>query len=340
MAVTFWVTSDCNLSCKYCYEGEEKKKLYMSKEVVDKSIDYIFNNFNYIDKENFVVQIHGGEPFMAFDSIKYLVSSLKKECKIRNINVSFATTTNATILNDEMINFIKKEIEYITVSIDGTKETHDKMRPFKNGNGSHGLALKNSMKLVESGKDVRVRTTFDSNNVYDLYKDIKFLIDNGFRCIVPAPNLFDKSWKQEDVNLLEEQMIKIKKYLEDKKDVLVSLVDKNTYGFKGPCSGGETSLHIYPDGGLYPCIMVAGNNEFCIGDIYVGIDQEKKNNFLSYSNKINIECEGCALYSFCSATRCKIINKLITNSYCSPSPVECAIENVRYKVNLLHTVKS
>lgn len=80
------------------------------------------------------------------------------------------------------------------------------------------------------------------------------MIDNRFKCIVPAPNLFDKNWKKEDISILEEEMIKIKRYLEDKKDVLVSLVDKNTYGFKGVCSGGETSLHIYPDGKLYPCI--------------------------------------------------------------------------------------
>lgn len=85
--------------------------------------------------------------------------------------------------------------------------------------------------------------------------------------------------------------------------------------------------------------MVAGNNEFCIGDIYTGVDIEKKNNLLNYSKKINIECEGCDLYDFCDATRCKIINKLITKSYCVPSPVECAIENVKYKVNLLHVSK-
>lgn len=55
--------------------------------------------------------------------------------------------------------------------------------------------------------------------------------------------------------------------------------------------------------------------------------------------KINIECEGCALYNFCDATRCKLIKKLITNSYCAPPPINCTIENIKYKVNLLHTSK-
>ncbi|MCT4507721.1 MAG: radical SAM protein [Tepidibacter sp.] len=338
MSVTFWVTSDCNLNCKYCYEGSDKLKSYMSKDIVDKSIEYMFNNFKYINKDDFRVQIHGGEPFLAFDTIKYLVNRLKKECRDRGINVSFATTSNATVLNDEIINFIINEISYITVSIDGIKETHDKMRPFKNGKGSHKIVLENTLKLFEFSSNIRIRNTFDSTSVVNLYNDIKFLIDQGFKCIVPAPNLFDKNWGEREVHILENQMKQIKEYIKDKKDLLVSIVDKNTYSFKGYCTGGETSLHIYPNGKLYPCIMVAGNDDFCIGDIYSGIDINKKDNLLSYSKKINPECEGCRLYNFCSATRCKFINKLITNNYCLPSPIECAIENLKYKINLIEDI--
>lgn len=170
----------------------------MSRNIVDKSIDQIFSYSKYIDKDSFMVLLHGGEPFLAFDIIKYIVARLKKECMDRGIKISFATTTNATILNDEMINFIIQEIPNITVSLDGTKETHDKMRPFKNGNGSHKIALENSLKLLKHLPNIRLRTTFDSTSIGSLYQDIKFLIDNGFKYIVPAPNLFDKDWSKKD----------------------------------------------------------------------------------------------------------------------------------------------
>ncbi|ARC83167.1 radical SAM additional 4Fe4S-binding SPASM domain protein [Clostridium argentinense CDC 2741] len=335
MSVTFWVTSDCNLNCKYCYEGSDKHKKYMSRNIVDKSIDQIFSYSKYIDKDSFMVLLHGGEPFLAFDIIKYIVARLKKECMDRGIKISFATTTNATILNDEMINFIIQEIPNITVSLDGTKETHDKMRPFKNGNGSHKIALENSLKLLKHLPNIRLRTTFDSTSIGSLYQDIKFLIDNGFKYIVPAPNLFDKDWSKKGLDILEEQMRLLKKYIKDKKDVSVSILDRDLFSLKGSCTGGKSTFNIYPNGELYPCTMAAGNKEFCIGNIYDGIDINKRDKLLSYSEKTNLECEGCTLYNFCIGPRCKIINKLLTNDYLSASPVHCAIENLQYKVNIL-----
>lgn len=335
MDISLWVTSDCNLNCKYCYEGLEKKKQYMTRDVVDKSIDYTFKYLKNICESDFRVQIHGGEPFLAFEIIKYIVVKFKEECKKRNIKVSFLTTTNATIMNDEIIEFIKNEMPAISVSLDGTKETHDIVRVYKNGQGSHDIALENALKLLDNSVKIRVRNTFDSNSVSNLYKDIKFLIEKGFKCIVPAPNLFDKNWDVEKMKILENQIKKIKEYTKEKDDVLLSLTDKSLYKIKGSCTGGKSSLNIYPDGSIYPCTMVTGNKEFCIGDIYSGVNIRKRDDLLSYSKHVNKECEGCRIYNYCNGTRCKLVNKLITNDYCKPSAVQCAIERLNYKLNIV-----
>lgn len=335
MDVSLWVTSDCNLNCKYCYEGLEKEKQYMSKDIVDKSIDYAFKYLEYIDKNDFRVQIHGGEPFLAFDIIKYIVSRFKEECKKRDIKVSFLTTTNATIMNDEIIEFIKKEIPVISISLDGTKETHDAVRVYKNGKGSHDIALKNSLELLKNSVKVRVRNTFDSKSVTNLYEDMKFLIEKGFKCIVPIPNLFDKNWDEESVKILEEQIKRIKSYTKNKDDILMSITDKKLYKSKGLCTGGKFSLNIYPDGSIYPCTMVTGNKEFCIGDVYNGVNIKKRDDMLDYSRQINEECKGCKLYNYCNGTRCKIKNKLITGDYCKPPVMQCAMERINYRLNVI-----
>ena len=337
MTATFWVTSDCNLSCKYCYEGDSKLKLNMSKDTVDKSIEFIFNYFKDICEDELVIPIHGGEPFLAFDTIKYIVHRMKKECEKREINVYFATTTNATILTDEMVEFIVKEIPNISVSIDGDKNTHDKMRPFKNGNETHKIVLENTNKLFDYLPNMRIRITFDSTTVNNLFNDIKFLIDEGFKYIVPAQDFYDKNWDKDKLDILENEMRKIKEYIKEKEDISISIIDKSLYKFKGKCDGGRSSINIYPNGELYPCTLVVGNEEFCIGDIYKGIDVEKRDAILSHSNISNPECEGCDLYHFCTGPRCKIINKLITNSYYNSSPIECEIENIKYKINLLES---
>lgn len=334
MSTTFWVTTNCNLNCKYCYEGEDKLNKVMSKEVIDKAIDFTLDNLNNNEK-NFKVAIHGGEPFLAFDKMKYIVSEFKDRCKALEKNIIFLTTTNATILNDEIINFIINEMPDITVSIDGTKETHDKNRPFKGGKGSHDIAMENSLKLLNILPNIRLRMTFDSGSVANLYKDVKYLIDLGFKFIVPAPNLFDQNWDVEHVKILENQINQIKKYIGNREDVNISLTDKEMYKIKGNCNGGKNGFHIYPDGKLYPCILAGGSKEFEIGDIFNGVNIIKRDSILSHSKNLNPDCDGCKLYSYCDGPRCKIINKLVTNNYYSAPPMQCALENLKYKINLL-----
>lgn len=330
MSATFWVTANCNLGCKYCYEGEDKPSNVMSKDVIDKAINFIINKYEKVE-DNLVIRIHGGEPLLEFKSIKYIVESFKKKSK--NLKIRFAITTNGTILNDEMLEFIKNEIVDVTVSIDGDIDTHNNMRPFKNGKGSHSIVMKNSQILNENIKSLRVRMTFDSDTVFNLYNDVKYLIESGFRCIVPAPNLFDKNWDLDHVNALEAEMYKIKEYLSDKKNIFVSIVDKPDYISKGNCSGGINNFHIYTDGNIYPCIVSVGNKEFSIGNIVNGINKNNLKKILSYSTKVNPECEGCSLVNYCDGSRCKIVNKIITNNYEIPSSMHCALENLRYKVS-------
>jgi len=338
MPAIFWVTTRCNLNCKYCYEGKNKYEKSMSKDVVDRAIEYTLDYFKdrETDKKELIVPIHGGEPFLEFGTIKYVVKKFREQCDKKSTKLLFCTTTNGTLLNDEMIDFIVKEMIDVTVSIDGTKKTHDKMRPFKSGEGSHDIVLKNVYKLIKYKPNIRIRMTFDSDTVCSLFEDIKYLIDRGFKVIVPAPNLFDPNWDDEHVAILEDQIRKIKEYANGRKDLLISIIDGNLYFPKGYCRGGDTSFHIYPDGKIYPCILSAGNDEFCIGDIYNGINELKRDYLLGFSKIRNPDCYGCKLYNYCDGPRCKIVNKIITGDYFSSPPMNCALENLQYKINLLN----
>lgn len=332
MYVTLWVTTDCNLNCRYCYEGINKTNKIININTIDKSIEFIMNYFNFQDIIEFNLNIHGGEPFLAFDEIKYLVYRFKEVLKNNSINVLYTTTTNATLFNDEIIEFIVNEIPDITISLDGTKSTHDKMRPFKNGKGSYDRVKKNSLNLLKYLPNLRVRMTFDSNTVHNLYEDVKSLIDLGFRFIVAMPNLYDKNWSTEHINILEEQIKCIEEYQSSFDNVFINLTENKKYFSNGVCNGGKTHFQIYPDGKIYPCIVSAGNDEFQIGDIYNGIDYKKRDSILEKSYQLNQVCYGCKIYNYCDGTRCKIINKLITNNYYIPPHMVCALENLQYKM--------
>ncbi len=325
MSFTLWVTSDCNLKCKYCYEGE-KNTIKMNKKIVDDAISFGMKNFMKENEEK-TFCIHGGEPFLEFDTIKYIVERIKHLCK--DEKPTFLTTTNATILNDEILDFIINEMPDITVSLDGNKNIHDLNRVFISGKGSHDIALKNSLRLLEHLPNIRVRMTFNTKTVDSLFESVKYLIEKGFKVIVPAPDLFDKNWNYSHIKILKEQILLIKEYTKDKEDLLISIID-NTYTKKCNCKGGVNSVHIYPDGKLYPCILTGGIEEFCIGNIYDGIDTDKVSYFEEINKQKNPSCVGCEIYNYCDGSRCKIINKLINDNYLMPSAMLCNIENLKY----------
>ena len=149
MTYTIWVTTNCNLNCKYCYEGSDKPSLNLSEETANEIIKYIVNDFKNNTDAELIINFHGGEPFLNFKAIKYIIENLKMIYKNSNISLEFLATTNMTILNNEILELIKKDIKDITISIDGTKKTQNLMRPFKNGTGSYDIVVENSRKILE-----------------------------------------------------------------------------------------------------------------------------------------------------------------------------------------------
>ena len=109
------IAHDCNLRCKYCFadEGEYKgcRKL-MSAEIGKKAIDFVIEKSG--PRKNIEVDLFGGEPLMAFDAVKEIVEYAKKQEKLHNKNIRFTMTTNATLLNDEIMDYLDKNMECLS----------------------------------------------------------------------------------------------------------------------------------------------------------------------------------------------------------------------------------
>lgn len=331
MAYMIWVTGACNLRCKYCYEGIKKTSCHMTKKTAYKTFDFIKKDFKLTSQQELLVNFHGGEPFLRMDIMEYFINSLKQyfdnKCK-----VVFSTTTNATLLSAEAIRFIVKNNMDITVSLDGKKEFHDQSRVFMNGSGSFEKALHNSLKLLEENKNLRVRMTVNTDNVIGLSDNIEFLVQQGFKVIVPGIDIFDKRWDEESVKILKKEIQKAKKMYINFPDIRISLCEPLNY-CGAYCSVGKNTKHIYYNGNIYPCTVVCGNDEFYIGNIKYGIDEKKiekmqKNIYTGY--KI---CKECDLKGYCSAARCILINKLVTGNYQRPTEIECNLTHILYEVN-------
>jgi uncharacterized protein len=327
-----WMTTDCNLRCKYCYKGQDKPHMQLNRQKCNDILDYIRRDLKNHQDTELLIDFHGGEPFLRFEEMQYLVHNILKEYEGYK-KVVFGTTTNATLVTEEILNFIVQYIPDITVSLDGTKQIHDFFRPFRNGSGSYDTVMENSFKILEQLPNIRVRMTYNAESVKYLAEGVIELIEKGYKIIVPAADLFDRNWNDGAIHEVKNQISIIKDYLKGNSEVTISICEAVSLTKKTTCKGGITGQNIYPDGSIYPCMMAGGVTEFQIGDIYKGLDMMLIENILLHNDESHPECLGCGLYTSCNGNRCKIINKMITGSYSYPSEVECEINHVLYQVN-------
>ena len=167
-ALCLHIAHDCNLACRYCFaeEGEyHGRRALMSFEIGKKALDFLIANSG--SRRNLEVDFFGGEPLMNWQVVKDLVKYGREQEKIHNKNFRFTLTTNGVLLNDEIMEFCNKEMANVVLSVDGRKEIHDYMRPFRKGAGSYDLIIPKFQKFAESRNQEKyyVRGTFTYSSV-------------------------------------------------------------------------------------------------------------------------------------------------------------------------------
>ena len=297
-ALCLHIAHDCNLACQYCFaeEGEyHGKRELMSYEVGKKALDFLVANSG--NRRNLGVDFFGGEPLMNFQVVKDLVAygrSLEKE---HDKNFRFTLTTNGVLLDDDIMEFANKEMGNVVLSIDGRKEVHDRMRPFRKGAGSYDLIVPKFQKFAESRHQDKyyVRGTFTHNNL-DFSKDVLHLADLGFKQISVEPVVAQDT---DSYAIREEGLPQL---MEEYENLALEMVrrhgteeDFNFFHFMidlegGPCvakrlsgcGSGTEYLAVTPTGDLYPCHQFVGNTDFLMGNVDDGVvNTELRNEFKS-----------------------------------------------------------
>ena len=316
-ALCLHIAHDCNLACEYCFAGEGEyhgRRALMSVEVGKKALDFLVANSG--SRVNLEVDFFGGEPLMNWETVKALVEYGRSLERSHNKKFRFTLTTNGVLLDDEVLEFANKEMANIVLSIDGRKEIHDKMRPFRGGQGSYDVIIPKFQKVAESRGQERyyVRGTYTHNNL-DFSQDVLHLADLGFKQISVEPVVAQPSDNyaitEADIPKLREEYDRLAAEMIRRK--------KEGRGFNffhfmidlsgGPCvakrlsgcGSGTEYLAVTPWGDLYPCHQFVGNEKFLMGNVEEGILREDiRDQFKCCNVYAKEKCKKCFAKFYCS----------------------------------------
>lgn len=220
--ITLEVNQICNLRCDYCYLGE-KSNQRMTEEIAHKSLQIAFLNVEKHRDRRLWVDFVGGEAFLSFPLLQNLVEYIEKEAKKRNVNVSYSATTNGTVMNKDMLEWLVKYRFQLKLSIDGNKETHDKNRKTLSGIGSYQSIMKNMHYFKEyeekSSKYIQVAHVVTQNNYWETAKSVKHLVENLHFRIVDSSIDVSHSWTHEQLDELAQEWEKVLCYYIKKKRI-------------------------------------------------------------------------------------------------------------------------
>ena len=316
-ALCLHIAHDCNLACRYCFaeEGEyHGRRALMSYETGKAALDFLIANSG--SRRNLEVDFFGGEPLMNWQVVKDLVQYGREQEKIHDKKFRFTLTTNGVLLNDEIMEFANKEMANVVLSIDGRKEVHDFMRPFRKGAGSYDLIVPKFQKFAESRNQEKyyVRGTFTHHNL-DFSEDVLHLADLGFKQISVEPVVAEPT---EEYALQDEDLPK----LFDEYDKLAAEMvrrkkegnDFNFFHFMidlegGPCvakrlsgcGSGTEYLAVTPWGDFYPCHQFVGNEKFLMGNVDEGVkNTEIRDEFKCCNVYAKEKCRNCFARFYCS----------------------------------------
>lgn len=357
-SITFIVTKDCQLACKYCYLVGKNNKERMSWDVAKAAVDYILDHEDDFREESVIWDFIGGEPFLEIDLIDKTCDYIKKELYRRNHHwfnsYRFSFSTNGINYDSEKVqNFIKKNQNHLSIgiTIDGTKKKHDLNRIWKGEGierGSYEDVVKNIPLWLKQFPFSGTKVTISSADILYIKESVLHLYSLGIH-EVNINCVFEDVWKEGDDTILEQQLL-----------LLADAIIENGFYTNFSCSffsehigkplnsqtqnenwcGAGRMLSIDAAGNFYPCTRFAqyslrSKKAIIIGNIYDGIDKNRLRPFLTLDRCTQSpqKCIDCEVASGCAWCQGENYDAAETSTIYQRATAICKMHKARVRAN-------
>ncbi len=367
-SITFIVTKDCQLACKYCYLVGKNTSERMSWETARQAVDYILDREDEFLEESVVWDFIGGEPFLEIDLIDRICDYIKIEMFRRNHHwfnsYRFSFSTNGINYSTPKVqNFIQKNRDHLSIgiTIDGTPQKHDLNRIWKTPEmekglkpapeeekGSYDDVVRNIPLWLSQFPNAGTKVTISSADIPYIKDSVLHLYSLGIK-EVNINCVFEDVWAENDDLLFEDQLVSLADSIIDGgyyRDYACSFFSENIGKPLDPeldnqnwCGAGRM-LSIDAAGNFYPCTRFAqyslrSKKAWTIGNVRDGIDHNRLRPFLALDRFTQSpeECMRCEVASGCAWCQGENYDAADTNPVYQRSVAICKMHKARVRAN-------
>lgn len=350
--ITFIVTKDCQLACKYCYLVGKNSKERMSFEIAKQAIDYLLDEKRNFQETGVVWDFIGGEPFLEINLIEQICNYIKSEMYRRNHkwfnNYRFNFSTNGLNYHESKIQKLIEENHShlsIGITIDGTKRKHDLNRKYRNGKGSYNDVVRNIPLWQKQFPNEGTKVTISSEDIPYIKESVLHLYDLGIH-EVHINCVFENVWKEGDDKNFEKQLVELADAIIDNdlyKDFECSFYSEDIgkpLTDNGNWCGAGMMIAVDAAGDFYPCTRFAAyslrsKRPIIIGNVRDGIDQNKLRPFLALdrTTQSKQECIDCEVASGCAWCQGENYDAADTATIYQRSTAICKMHKARVRAN-------
>jgi uncharacterized protein len=339
LRVTVLTTLQCNFACDYCIQGDHgdynKHAAKMSLETAARVADWTESRMDAVLPARFHLTFFGGEPLLNLPVVYYLAERLWNSCQTRGMQMTINIITNGLLMTpavaDRLLPF---GLNGVKITLDGDRETHDRMRPLRGGQGTFDKIIRN-VRAIAGRCRVAIGGNFDESSVdsypalLDFLREQEFadkLVKVAFKPIIRSPQATEPARPKGFIPLTAvsagnkplngtcmtstgggTSVCDTCHFLDEK---MTFLRDETTRrGFPttdgvhmGPCEIHRRHAHtIGPDGALYACPGFAGDAPSSTGHID-GRQDTWRNRSAERFERLRAwdECRDCAFIPVCA----------------------------------------
>jgi uncharacterized protein len=312
--LTFILTSNCTMSCIYCYANGGKSNKTLSWNIFTDIIDHVIQINKKVNKSaNTNISFHGGDISAVWQLFKDAINYIEENFKKNNLPFTMSTGING-VLSKSQKDFIIKRTANATVSLDGFSEIQNLNRPLFNGKSSFNQVDKTLKYFDNQGYNYGIRSTVTSDNVNKLEGIIEFFCKRYTTKKIMVEPMFPlgrgssiKAPSSEDFVSNFRKAKLIAKSYERKLTYSGARLDTTTSVF---CKALEDSVVITPEG-LISCCYEIIDKENPVSDYFIHgyfdkerkqliFDKQKQANLQEIIIKENEKCSDCFCKFHCA----------------------------------------